>query len=137
MAEGASLLGAELGEALDRERRLIRSYRQHLLSASSPRVRHVFEVGLALKRQHETELERWFSASGRPSAEEIGVVVLPGPREMLTWYYEEEQALALHYRDLLRLTDAPDVYRVVDRLRSDQLDHCVRLKSLYRGFSAA
>lgn len=138
MVDRSSALVAALGEALDRERELVRSYRQHLLTAGSPRVRQVLELGLALKQRHETELERLLSAAGGSSARDgTGSVSLPGPREVLTWYYEHEQLLALSYRDHLRLTDDPNVRLVIDRLEADQIEHLARFKSLYRGFSTA
>ena len=108
--ERSSALVTALREGLDRERRLIRSYRQHLLLAGSPQVRQVLELGLALKRRHETELEHMLSAAGGSYARDgIGAVSLPGPREVLTWYYEQEQVLALRYRESGRLTGARDV----------------------------
>ncbi|MBI3608867.1 MAG: ferritin-like domain-containing protein [Nitrospirae bacterium] len=138
MAELSSALATALSEGLDRERRLSRAYRQHLLSASSPRVRQVLELGLAVKRRHEIELERLLSAAGgSPSAEGTGAVSLPGSREALTWYYEQERVLALRYREHLRLTDDPSVRQVVDHLATDQIEHLARLKSVYRGFSSA
>ena len=138
LAERSSARVTALREGLDRERRLIRSYRQHLLLAGSPQVRQVLELGLALKRRHETELEHMLSAAGGSYTRDgIGTVSLPGPREVLAWYYEQEQVLALRYRESGRLTDDPNVRLVFDRLGADQIEHVARLKRVYRGFSTA
>jgi hypothetical protein len=134
----SAALTAALGEDLDSERRLVRAYLLHIRSATSPRARQALELGLALKRRHEADLVQWLgSQGGSLRADAPASDRLPGPREIVVWYYDREQALAFRYRDHARLTDDPDLRRALEQLAADQVQHLALLKNLYRDFSAA
>lgn len=131
-------LAERLAQDLETERGLIRVYRRVIPEAGSPRVRRMWEQGLAIKRRHETELEQWLALRApAPAADRASDDALPPPRELLPWIHDREHALALRYRDELRLAEATEARRLIERWAEDQQAHAADLKRLYRDFSFA
>lgn len=126
-------LAVALAVDLALECQLIQAYLVHTQAASSPRLRRAFEQGLAIKRRHESELERVTRIAPRhPLSHQV-----PGPREIVQWYYDRERDLALRYREQARLSGDPGVTRLLDELAADQIQLLVLFKGLYRDFSSS
>lgn len=131
----ADELTAALADARERERALGRLYRQQMLRAWSPRVRRLWEEGWAVKRNHDDALTRVLAPGAEPSAAASVPPGEPVPREVLSRVYEQEQSLALRYRESARLARDPDTLRLLVGLADEQDRLLTRVRATYRDYS--